>query len=287
MTDVNRPLGKGIKTGGTVALVFLLTSLIAGIGSSANDAPLRNSPASGQARPAAKKGVFKVRYAAVKKPDYAKLQNTLKKEQVLEEIAASLNEAIELPSDVTLVITECGTVNAFYDPEKQEIQICLELLEHFSEAFAPDVKSQDELDAAVAGATMHTFYHELGHALIHVLDLPVTGKEEDAVDQLATLILADGSPEGEQAVMSAARMFLLEDQQNDTDLEKLPYWDEHSLDAQRFYNIICWLYGHDEKRYAGMVKSGALPQERAERCAGEFSQIEKSWSKLLGPHLKK
>ena len=41
-------------------------------------------------------------------------------------------------------------------------------------------------------------------ALTHVLDLPITGKEEDAADQLSTYLLADGSDEGEQAVLEGA-----------------------------------------------------------------------------------
>src|SRR5262249_24126457 len=125
------------------------------------------------------------------------------------------------------------------------------------------------------------------HALVHVLDLPVTGKEEDAVDQLSTLILADGSDEGERSVLTAAKWFLREHEQKDTDIEQLAFWDEHSLEAQRFYNYVCWLYGHDEKTYAGLVKEGALPEDRAVRCPGEYQQLQKSWSRLLEPHLKK
>ena len=50
--------------------------------------------------------------------------------------------------------------------------------------------------------------HELGHALIHVLDLPTTGREEDAVDQLSTYILAYGSEGGESPTLDPALAFL-------------------------------------------------------------------------------
>ena len=36
------------------------------------------------------------------------------------------------------------------------------------------------------GVTVSTFFHELGHALIDAWDLPITGREEDAADQLPT-----------------------------------------------------------------------------------------------------
>ena len=34
-----------------------------------------------------------------------------------------------------------------------------------------------------------TLYHETGHLLVHELDLPVLGKEEDAADALAVILI--------------------------------------------------------------------------------------------------
>src|SRR5713101_161408 len=257
----------------TLAAYFIFTSYAAG------------SPQD-QSKKVQGKGAFKAVYGPVKNKDYAQAQAELKKGKVLEGIAANLNKEISIPTDISLTFTECNTVNAFYDPEHQRINMCYELVEHFYEIFKPDAKSEDELDDAVFGAVAFVFYHELGHALTHVLDLPITGKEEDAVDQLSTLILVDGSDEGEKSVIDGARWFMLEEQQNDTDIDKLPFWDEHSLGPQRFYNILCWLYGQDEKKYAFLVKKEILPEERAARCPDEFGQLSKSWSKLLGPYLK-
>jgi hypothetical protein len=39
-------------------------------------------------------------------------------------------------------------------------------------------------------------------------------------------------------------------------------------------------------KYAFLVKDGILPKDRAARCGGEFAQLSRSWSKLLGPYLK-
>jgi Putative metallopeptidase len=273
------------RTPRVAIFVALLVSTAFLVGGSSSGNHQNSAPLAAKAPQA--KGVFKSLYVPVKNHDYAAIEAMMKKGKVLEELSSDLTKTIALPADITLSFDECGEVNAFYDPEKRQVHMCYELLEHFNEAFEPDAKNEAELDAAVEGAATFVFFHELGHALVHVLDLPVTGKEEDAVDQLSTLLLADGSDEGEQSVLTAARWFLLEHQQNDTDIEKLAFWDEHSLEAQRFYNIVCWLYGHDEKRYAGLVKTGLLPEERAARCAGEFQQLEKSWSRLLEPHLKK
>ena len=72
------------------------------------------------------------------------------------------------------------------------------------------------------------FFHELGHALSNVLDLPITGKEEDAVDQLSTFLLAEGDDDNEASALNGAYWFLLEAQQRGPIVKRL-FADEHSL----------------------------------------------------------
>jgi len=232
-------------------------------------------------------GQFKVLYSPVKNQEYAKFQNELQKEKVLEALVADLNSTFVLPADISVTFDQCGEVNAFYNPEKRRISMCYELIENMYEIFSKHEKSEDAIDDAVIGATVFIFYHELGHALIDILDLPVTGKEEDAVDQLSTFILTDGTDEGEKAALDGARSFYLESSEQDSEIDDLPFWDEHSLDHQRFYNIICLVYGQNESKYAYLVNKSILPKERAERCSGEYTQVEKAWTRLLKPHLKK
>lgn len=233
------------------------------------------------------KGRFKVAYIPVKNKAYKEIQDLVVSEHMLEELAQAFNDTIALPVDITLAFGECGQANAFYDPQKQQIIFCYEFLEDLVETYTPRAKTEDELGAKLSGAIMHIFFHELGHALVHVLDLPVTGKEEDAVDQLATLILIEGGEEGEKAVLDASIQYLAEYQaQGKTPLTKEAFADEHSLDAQRFYNLLCWVYGHNEKKYAYLANRGTLPKERAGRCAEEYEKISKSWSRLLDPYLK-
>ena len=232
-------------------------------------------------------GKFKVVYLAVKNKEYAAFQEELKKERVLEGIVKDLNDTFVLPRDITLTFGECGEANAFYDPEKQRVTMCYELVESLYDVFRDAEESQDELDDAVAGATIFVFFHELGHALIDILDLPITGKEEDAVDQLSLYVLTDGTDSGEKAALDGARSFALEGQEPGTKVDDLPFWDEHSLNEQRFYNIICGIYGQNPEKYAGLVTEKILPEARAERCEAEYQQIDKSWGKLLAPHIKK
>ena len=135
----------------------------------------------------------------------------------------------------------------------------------------------------VTSNVIATFYHELGHALIDVLDLPVLGREEDAADSLSAYLTHQIWDEDSAAtiVADSANAYLLYDAEAQENGYETPYWDEHSLDLQRYYNLICLFYGADPSKRAYIVTEFELPQGRAERCPDEFSQTEASWAGLL------
>ena len=147
--------------------------------------------------------------------------------------------------------------------------------------FKSTAKTDEELGNAVMGATMFGFFHEVGHGLIDLLDLPAVGREEDSVDQLATIILIAAGEKGVAQALAGAYWF----QQQSKSAHKTPFWDEHAFDQQRFYNIVCLIFGSDPKKYGDFVQSGTLPRERAMRCPDEYAKIKKAWEKLLQPHL--
>lgn len=235
--------------------------------------------------PPVDKGDFKVSYVPVKNKDYLEYEKVFKDSKLFEEISAGLNEALALPHDITLEFKECGEINAFYDPEVRKIYMCYELIENSANLFKDDAKTEDEFGNAVLGSTVWTYFHELGHALVDAYELPITGKEEDAVDQLSTVILTTFGEEGEQMALSGAREFYLE-AERDKDLDDSKFADVHSLNKQRFFNIICLIYGQNPTKYGFLKKDGTLPEGREEACESEYEQISKSWSKLLDSHIK-
>ena len=194
-------------------------------------------------------------------------------------------EHIRLPRNIDVVFGECGEENAFYDSETVSITMCYELFAQLGTAFASEESSDEEVGAAVLGAAFFIFLHEFGHGLVHNLDLPITGKEEDAVDDLATLILINAGEEGEQAAIAGLLHFAALAEEYETgDAEELAFWDEHSLSAQRVYSVACLLYGANPEGYAELVGDDGLPEERAEQCPAEYEQKSRAWDKLLAPH---
>ena len=226
---------------------------------------------------------FRVAYAPTKK--YERFRTAFMQEQVFENVAKMLNGTLKMPRIVDIQMVECGTVNAFYDPNNSRIIMCYELMDYFTQMFQPVSKDNDELGNAILGATFFAFFHELGHGLIHQLDLPATGREEDSVDQMATLVLMEGGDQGVAAAMAGARWFALQAEANKKAGVSMPFWDEHSLEGQRFYNIACLIFGSNPEKYSPMIKNGYLPKARAVRCPDEFKKISHAWERLLGPYI--
>ncbi len=225
-----------------------------------------------------------VRRSTVESAKYQELARELDTSGLLKDLADGLNEIFVLRQSLGLRFTECGEPNAYYDPETREVSVCFELIEDYYESMADTYETEDELDDAVAGAFLFVFFHEIGHALVDLLDVPITGREEDAADQLSVWMLVDGE-DGDKAVLDAAISFYSGDASEST-IDEGDFADEHALNQQRFYNMVCWVYGSDPDGYADLVSDGNLPEARAERCESEYSQLDRSWSKLLEGHLQ-
>jgi hypothetical protein len=226
-------------------------------------------------------GGFTVTYNRSTNPVHAQFRDALQKQHVFETVAENLNRTVRIPHTVPIQGVDCNTVNAFYDPSTGRIIVCYELIDYFYDVFKGHAKDDAELGNAVLGATTFSMFHEAGHGLIHQLDLPAVGREEDSVDQLATLILIAGGDDGVKMALSGAYWFQLQSQGGD----KTPFWDEHGFDGQRFYNILCLIYGSNPDKYKRFVDSGNLPPERAQKCPAEYAKIDKAWEKLLQPYL--
>lgn len=228
---------------------------------------------------------FRVSYADTEVPLHGQFVTILKDIQLYEKVATVLNQTVRMPQTIDIQLVDCGTVNAFYDPNSSRIIMCNELMTYFAEMFKPDAKDDEELGNAILGATIFAFFHETGHALIHQLDLPATGKEEDAVDQFATMILIAG---GEDTIgMALAGAYWFQKQQAASTTTEMPFADEHSFDGQRFYNVMCWIYGSDPNKYDSFIDSGNLTAARAPLCEEEYRRMSRSWERLLEPHLTK
>jgi Putative metallopeptidase len=254
--------------------------------SAASDSPVANKGPDGAD---AGSGTMTVVYDDATSPEAVNGKKLMQDNQVLEELAADINQTLKLPYDVPLHGSQCDTPNAFWSPSQKSITICYEDADLSQQIF---VKAGDpDPDASAIGSEDATFYHEAGHMAVTIYDLPVTGREEDAADQLAAYILLTPGDNGKvdaesvQSVKDFARTFEAYAAARG-ELGAAAMADEHSLDMQRVYNLQCWIYGSNPDANADVVSSGGLPEDRAVRCPDEWKKLDHAWSTLLDDYWK-
>lgn len=213
-------------------------------------------------------------------PTFRSLAQRVRQHQTLDQISEMLNSRFPLPTNVPVIVAECERINAFYSPRDRHVVFCYELVEHLARTFVRDNAWTPAQREAVDGAMRFILMHEVGHALVHMLDLPITGREEDAVDQLAAVMLIESGEKGAQAALNGVRAI----QSGSREFEELELAGEHSLGPQRLYNVACWIYGSDPAKYRSIVTSGQLPESRAVRCPSEYDRLQKAWTRILQPY---
>jgi len=232
-------------------------------------------------KPKPKQPSFIAEYVTPSNRSLRDLEAKAKSDRMLEKIADNFNEYLDLPEPVRISLAQCGVANAFYNPSDRRITLCYELLVDLARRFSALVNHKELLD----GAVTFILDHELGHAVIHGLDLPVLGREEDAADELAALSALE-DPNGAPVILGAV-VWLASNAKLGRRVSLPEMADEHALTEQRLFNMLCWAYGSNPSEAGNFVTAGLLTVDRAAKCPADFAQIKKSWYRLLGAHLKK
>lgn len=147
---------------------------------------------------------------------------------------------------------------------------------------AAPLQAQDS-SAFVEANILGIFYHELGHALIDIEEVPIFGQEEDAADVFSILMIHTLFEEeaAQELAYEAAFGFLGEAEMRQSEEEEVAWWDVHGPDEQRFYNTVCIFYGGNPDEREEFAETLELPTERADYCPFEFEQAEASWGAVL------
>ncbi|PVB63405.1 DUF4344 domain-containing metallopeptidase [Labrenzia sp. 011] len=144
--------------------------------------------------------------------------------------------------------------------------------------------AREELLLFVAGNALHTLYHEGGHMLISQLELPVLGREEDAVDNLATIAMLETDTDDMDLLLTHAMIgrFLIAEDNNNT----LVFHGEHDLDLRRGFTMLCLMVGADEEAFRDHARDLGLPEERIETCAFAYKEASVSWQAATEPFIR-
>jgi hypothetical protein len=252
------------------------------------------------------------------------IRSKFEKEGIFAEILDDLADQIALPVDIPVNFADCGGPNAYWSPSEQSITFCYELIVLYNDTYqnleGPEggVFRWADQDSVLTGTTLFVLLHELGHGLTALYDLPITGREEDAVDQFAALTLIGADEEGDSFEERPSRIALL-GAYFFKELSRAPesftrdiFSNEHSLGQQRYYDVMCLVLGSDMDTYAPILTPGLvmvfdtveknpesfdqdkvmdwlnktdalniLPAARALRCPHEFARYDASWDYIV------
>lgn len=150
-------------------------------------------------------------------------------------------------------------------------------------------RGDEARDSFIQSNIISTLYQEFGHALVDVLKLPVLGREEDAADALATLLIHQLWEEDAAVtiVYDTAYAYSLAHDEAEREGDGPVYHGQHGTDLQRYYMLVCHFYGANPDERAEVARELELPEERMEDCPDEWELMASSWGKALDAIEKK
>src|SRR5262249_49602401 len=231
----------------------------------------------------------------------------LKKRQLLEQLAAFLSP-LKLQGVLVLSLEEgdpraCRGPNSYYDG-MGTLHLCYSWFYYIENEVAKEYpREPNEPFSAtslglipgvsrgevIVGGAVGVMLHELGHALFDIQDIPLFGREEDAADQIAGLIMLQF---GKDVALTTIKGFFnvwhhfnaeqmrAEKGKNNPLVEA----DEHSLNIQRAYNFLCIAYGKDPDAFRELADR-MLPRIRKDNCAEEYKQVAFAFRKTVLPDI--
>jgi hypothetical protein len=238
------------------------------------------------AAPQAKPNQIRYEYVAPKDPAHQSIHDQMKQGRSLESLQELLSP-LRLPYPLTLKVAGCdGVANAWYNNEV--ITVCYELLAAIvRNAATHDLPEGVTPADTIIGPVLDVFLHETGHAVFRMLEIPVLGREEDAADQFSAFIMLRLSKdEARRMILGTAYHRAIQMPPGETP-SRDAFSDEHSMPAQRAFNVMCIAYGADKKLFADLVEKDFLPRKRSESCGYEYEDLTYAMTKLIGPHIDK
>src|SRR5262249_8318039 len=207
-------------------------------------------------------------------PMYERLKNL----QVLEEFRQFL-APLRLPRRLAIRLDQCGAATHSYAPG-QGVVICYEFIEEIGQL----VPTNNDRQGMLVGTFVQVMLFDVSLAVFDMLEVPVWGRENDAADRLAALLMLQfGEDIAYQTIVGVANFFVL----TKKTWTGSDFADVTSPDAQRFYNYLCIAYGGDPRTFAFLVKKEKeiLPKDRAERCSDEYEQVRTAFYLRIMPHV--
>jgi hypothetical protein len=222
----------------------------------------------------------KVAYDAPTNAQLQPIYQQLKQRAVLEEMQAFLTP-LHLPRPLTIKTAQCGTTT-LARPQADTATVCYEMIAAIEKLVSQRTSDRDLAQSVIIGAFIQTALHETSRAIFEILSVPIWGRERDAADRLAALIMTQfGEDVSRTAILGTADLFMW----SDKTWTGSDFSDTGSPDYQRFFNYVCIAYAAAPLQFGDLVNRGILPKRRAERCQGEYDQVRRAFDLRIMPYV--
>jgi len=243
-------------------------------------------------------------------PERRAIRELMMKRRVLEEYAEFLSP-LELPRKLRLLASDCEGEewnSPYYLDKMQWIDMCYsfiaaaehdidDLIKNYSQEkwWTPSTREQ-----LIAGMFAGVLLHETGHALYHLLEAPVFGRQEDAADQIAAYVPLQFDKETARTAIKGfvyLWQYLAMVKNSNPPIAGKPdgncpdpacaYQDVHGTASQRMYNVVCIAYGGYPANFQDLVDAGLLTPERAKNCGREYEKVRAAFAKTVLPFINR
>jgi Putative metallopeptidase len=264
-------------------------------------------PAAAQFPPELQNDMIEIEYNEPTSDKYRPIYERLKERKLLEQLAAFLSP-LKLQGVLVLSLEEgdpraCGTPNSYYDLAGK-LHLCYSWFHFVENEVAKEYPREPNEPFSVSslglipgftraeviiGGAVDVMIHELGHALFDINEIPLFGREEDAADQLAALLMLQFGKEVAMTTIKGAfnvshHMHADRLRKNKGQITPRQEADEHSIDIQRAYSYLCLAYGKDPETFQELADR-LLPRVRKANCANEYKQIAHAFRKTVLPDI--
>jgi hypothetical protein len=229
---------------------------------------------------AAQQSSINIAYEAPTDARLRPIYERLKQRTVLEELQVLLSP-LHLPRPLTIRTAQCGTLTLQYKPAGPAT-VCYEMVEAIEKLVAQHTQDQSFRQTVIMGAFIEIVLHETARGIFDILQIPIWGREHDAADRLAALIMTQfGEDVTRVAILGTSNLFMWSDKK----WTGSDFSDTASPEYQRFFNYVCMAYVAAPLQFGDLVDRGILPKRRAQRCEGECEQIRKAFNLRIMPYV--
>jgi hypothetical protein len=233
------------------------------------------SPASAQDNPFPRNPQIEVEYVAPKNPRFQVRHDRMKQLRTLELLQEFLSP-LKLPRKLVVKMDDCG--GALIMPYKSQgvVTICYEYIAEIEAnapvegvvLFGPGRKLTGQ--QTIAGAIVHLMLHQTAYAVFDILEIPIWGRLDDAVDNVAGFIMLEFGEEVAWTTLLGSAWFMAQ-----RGILGAGFFSDAARpsEAQRFYNFLCLAYGAQPATYAFLINSFNLPDARARFCKQDYMKL--------------